>query len=69
LLKIGFTDSSKRRSKHYKFKPPIDCVKIFENVRPFITVPKHEFYCQSAIVREIAKICGEEMKQKFLENL
>ncbi len=25
LLKIGFTDASKRRSKHYKYKPLEDC--------------------------------------------
>jgi hypothetical protein len=70
LLRIGFTDASKRRAKHYKYKPPDHCAKNFgENIRPFITVPKHDFYCQDAIVREIEKLCGEEIKRKFLENL
>jgi hypothetical protein len=70
LLKIGFTDASKRRAKHFKYKPPSSCTKNFdENVRPFITVPKHDFYCQDAIVREVATLCGEEMKQKFLESI
>lgn len=70
LLKIGFTDASKRRGKHYKYRPPSHCNKNFgENVRPFITIPKHQFYCQDAIVREIVRLCGEKMKQKFLENL
>ena len=70
LLKIGFTDASKRRAKHYKYKPPANPSKTFgENIRPFITVPKHEFYCQDAMVREVARLCGEEMKQRFLDNL
>ncbi len=70
LLKIGFTDSSKRRAKHFKFKPPEKYIRKSEiNVRPFIIVPKHQFYCQDAIVTEIGKICGEEVKQEFLDNL
>jgi len=70
LLKIGFTDASKRRGKHHKYKPPeINRKNFAGKVRPFITVPKHDFYCQDAIVREIVKLCGEEMKQRFLENL
>jgi hypothetical protein len=70
LLKIGFTDASKRRAKHYKYKPPDNCGDKFEqNIRPFITVPKHDFYCQDAIVGEIVRLCGEKMKQKFLDNL
>jgi len=70
LLKIGFTDASKRRAKHFKFKPPQKCNLNCEgNIKPFITVPKHQFFCQDAIVNEVKKICGEEMKQKFLDNL
>ena len=70
LLKIGFTDASKRRGKHFKFKPPTHSLlrNDFE-IRPFITVPKHDFYCQEAIVREIGRLCGEEMKQKFIGSL
>ncbi len=70
LLKIGFVSASKRRGKHFKFKPPENCIINFtEKQRPFITVPKHKFYCQDAIVAEIRKLCGEEMKEKFLKNL
>ena len=70
LLKIGFTDASKRRAKHYKYKPPEKYLQSFQgDIRPFITVPKHNFFCQDAIVGEIGKICGEEMKQGFLKNL
>ena len=70
LLKIGFIDASKRRAKHFKYKPPKSCkIKFDGSTRPFITVPKHQFYCQDAIVDEIKKLCGEEMKQKFLDNL
>lgn len=70
LLKIGFTDASKRRSKHYKYKPPKNShINCNDNVRPFIMVPKHKFFCQDAIVNEIGKLCGEEMKQKFIDNL
>ncbi|MBU1037305.1 hypothetical protein KKF32_04785 [Patescibacteria group bacterium] len=70
LLKIGFTDASKRRAKHFKYKLPEKCKLNFEgNTKPFITVPKHKFFCQDAIVNEINKLCGEEMKQNFLNNL
>lgn len=70
LLKIGFTDASKRRGKHFKFKPPDEClVGKNPNTRPFITVPKHVFYCQDAIVREVGNLCGEQKKQEFLNNL
>jgi len=73
LLRIGFTDASKRRGKHFKFKPPEDCTNRFDSIdssiRPFITVPKHDFYCQDAIVREIGNLCGEEVKQRFLFEL
>jgi len=70
LLKIGFTDASKRRGKHFKYRPPEKYINNCEgNTRPFITVPKHKFFCQDAIVNEVGKICGEEMKQEFLKNL
>ena len=70
LLKIGFTEVSQRRGKHFKFRPPqlVDG-NAMDGIRPFIMVPRHKFYCQNAIVNEIAKICGEEMKKLFLENL
>jgi len=32
-------------------------------------VPRHDFYCQDAIVAEIEKLCGKEMADKFLANL
>ncbi len=70
LLAIGFTDASKRRAKHFKYKPPqkynSNCDR---NLKPFITVPKHKFFCQDAIVNEVEKLCGEKMKQDFLDNL
>lgn len=70
LLKIGFTDASKRRGKHFKYKPPEKYLNTYENnIKPFITVPKHKFFCQDAIVGEVGKICGEEMKKEFLKNL
>ena len=70
LLKIGFTDASKRRAKHFKYKPPKECdIKFEGNIRPFITVPKHKFYCQDQIVDEVGKLCGEELKQFFLDSL
>ena len=70
LLKIGFSDASTRRSKHYKYKLPENCqVNCERGIRPFITAPKHKFFCQDAIVSEVNKLCGEEVKQKFLDNL
>lgn len=70
LLKTGFTDASKRRSKHFKYRPPEKFITNHPaNTRPFITVPKHKFFCQDAIVDEIGKLCDEETKQEFLKNL
>jgi hypothetical protein len=70
LLKIGFTDASKRRCKHFKYRPPEKFFKTYiGNIRPFIMVPKHKFFCQDAIVNEVGKICGEEMRLEFLKNL
>lgn len=70
LIAIGFSDASKRRAKHYKYKPPERYrVNFTGNIKPFITVPKHKFFCQDAIVSEIKKLCGEEIKQKFLDSL
>ena len=70
LTLIGFTVASKRRAGHYKYRPPESCRANFTgNIKPFITVPKHQFFCQDAIVSEIKKLCGEEIKQKFLDNL
>jgi len=70
LLKIGFTDASKRRGKHFKYRPSEKCINNYPgSVRPFITIPKHNFFCQDAIVKEIGKICGEAIKQEFLKNL
>jgi hypothetical protein len=69
LLRIGFTDASKRGGKHFKYRPPEKFSNSEGNIRPFITVPKHNFFCQDAIVNEIGKICGEDMKQEFIKNL
>jgi predicted RNA binding protein YcfA (HicA-like mRNA interferase family) len=70
LLKIGFINASTRRGKHFKYQPPKEYLTSnYKDQRPFITVPKHKFYCQEAIVREITKLCGEDMKRKFIENL
>lgn len=71
LLEIGFTKAKSKRSWHYKYRPPSDCKGStpHNGVRPFITVPKHDFYCQDAIVREIRQLCGEEMKNRFLKAL
>jgi len=32
-------------------------------------VPRHNFYCQDALVGEIEKLCGQEIVEKFLNNL
>jgi len=70
LLKIGFTDASKRGGKHFKYRPPEKFTgKCEGNIRQFITVPKHNFFCQDALVNEIGKLCDEETRQAFLKNL
>jgi len=69
LLRIGFIDKSKRKAKHDKYKPPYVLETIPKNIKPFIMVPRHDFYCQDAIVAEIKKLCGQAMVDKFLDNL
>ncbi len=64
------TNASKRRAKHFKYKPPERCNSKYEgDIKPFITVPKHKFFCQNAIVDEVKNLCGEEIKKEFLNNL
>ena len=69
LLIIGFINKSKRKAKHDKFKPPFILDNVLKNIRPFIMVPRHDFYCQDAIVGEIEKLCGKDMVEFFLNNL
>ncbi|PIT90273.1 MAG: hypothetical protein COU22_03115 [Candidatus Komeilibacteria bacterium CG10_big_fil_rev_8_21_14_0_10_41_13] len=69
LKKIGFVKKTKRRGKHDKYEPPFILEGLSKNIRPFIMIPRHKFYCQDAIVSEIEKLCGEEMVKKFLNNI
>jgi len=69
LIKIGFVKKTKRKAKHDKYKPPFVLDSVSKNIRPFIMVPRHNFYCQDALVGEIEKLCGQEIVEKFLNNL
>ncbi|MCK5320143.1 hypothetical protein KAJ61_02010 [Candidatus Parcubacteria bacterium] len=67
LKKIGFRKSVKRRGKHDKFMPP-------ENIKntnpPFIMIPRHKnIYCQNEIVKEIEKMGGQRLVEKFRSYL
>jgi hypothetical protein len=65
LLRLGFILSSKRHGNHDKFISPI------KNTNPpFITVPRHrQLHCQRAIIKELRKMGGEDMVNKFFKNL
>ncbi len=63
LKKIGFRKLTKRKGKHDKFIPPED---IKDSNSPFIMIPRHKnIYCQNEIVKEIEKMGGRELVEKF----
>lgn len=65
LGKLGFTMSSKRSGKHDKMYSNIP-----NSNPPFIMIPRHNnLHCQEDIVKELLKMGGQEMVQKFKELL
>lgn len=71
LTKIGFRDGNNRRGNHDKFLMP----EYLESARnpsqpPFIVVPRsRQLHCQFAIIKELKKLGGEELADKFLKNI
>jgi len=65
LTKLGFFLDNKRSGKHDKYRAP------FTNANPpFIMVPRHnEIYCQDEIVKELGRMGGEGLVEKFKLNL
>ncbi len=58
--KLGFICVNKRMGNHDKYKRPADSL--------FIMIPRHRIlYCQKAILKELERIGGEELVNKFLE--
>lgn len=65
LKKLGFVYKNSRHGHHDKFLSPIPGA-----VPPFIMIPRHRvLHCQNAVVKELRKMGGEEMVEKFKANL
>jgi predicted RNA binding protein YcfA (HicA-like mRNA interferase family) len=65
LIKLGFIFNTKRRGKHDKYKAPFPAAN-----PPFIMIPRHKnIHCQEEIIKEIKKIGGDELVEKFREYL
>lgn len=65
LLKLGFVLNNKRSGGHDKFKAP------FSKARPpFIMIPRHnDIHCQDKIVKELERLGGIELVEKFKQYL
>mgnify|MGYP001610799050 CR=1 FL=1 len=65
LTKLGFLFDNKRSGKHDKYKSP------FSNINPsFIMIPRHnELHCQDAIIKELEKMGGLPLVEKFRHYL
>lgn len=65
LLKLGFIFDTKRSGKHDKYIAP------FANSNPpFIMIPRHkELHCQDAIIKELEKMGGMELVDRFRQYL
>lgn len=61
LTKLGFVLNNKRSGKHDKYYAP------FPNANPpFIMIPRHnELHCQDEIIKELEKMGGVELVEKF----
>ena len=67
LEKIGFIDTSQRHGKHSKFTAPSQYQK--DNFT-FVMVPKHnKLRCQDEIIKELKRMGGDELVEKFRQNL
>lgn len=70
LQSLGFILATKRDGKHDKFVPPEPIKKsIKPGQPPFIMVPRHEFHCQNAIVRELKAMGGDALVAEFEKYL
>ena len=61
LKKLGFVLDTKRSGKHDKYRAPF----VHANP-PFIMIPRHnDLHCQDAIIKEIEKMGGKDLVEKF----
>ena len=69
LLAIGFTFyQGHRNSPHDKYVVPDQYKRV--NCSTFIMIPHgRNLFCQNAILQELKKLGGEELVQKFIEQL
>lgn len=69
LVKIGFQQKNNRRGNHDKFMVP-DYLNNSSDVFSFIMVPRsRQIHCQHAILKELERMGGEELVNKFLDNI
>jgi hypothetical protein len=68
LLRLGFTLCNKgRRGNHDKYCVP---ERLKRQGFAFIMVPRHNnLHCQEEIVKELHALGGDELVQKFKDNL
>lgn len=67
LKKIGFQSKNNRRGNHDKFVCPLSNNP---DQPSFIVVPRsRQIHCQFAILKELKNIGGDELVNKFLDNL
>ncbi len=65
LLKLGFLLDNKRSGKHDKYRAPF-----FGANPPFIMIPRHKhIHCQDEIIKELEKMGGKDLVEKFRQNL
>ncbi len=71
LKKLGFVKKNVRRGKHDKFFAPENLLKNKqENQPPFIMVPRaRQLHCQLEILKEIWAFGGDELVNKFIDNI
>ena len=67
LRKLGFWLDTSRRGRHDKYVAPDFLKRTLSPGAPeFITVPRHrELHCQMEIVRELGRIGGDDLVQRF----
>ncbi|MFH1252878.1 MAG: hypothetical protein V1664_00905 [Candidatus Uhrbacteria bacterium] len=71
LKRLGFYLGNKRLGRHDKFYPPKLIADKLSGTQPrFIIIPRHtDLHCQPEIISELRVMGGDELVQKFKENL
>lgn len=71
LRRLGFILCNKRHGVHDKYCPPPEIADQLTSSQPhFIMIPRHtSLHCQSQIMAELKAMGGEDLVQKFREEL